>query len=225
MNAELLEDLSRLAVVDLTAPLGSSTCTYPTDPAFSKAWHMGFDESIACCSRLDFGPHAGTHVDAPLHFIEGAVDIGSMAVETFFGPAVVVEALKQAGELIVPADFGAVDVRHGDIVLVRTGWDVRINTPKLYEGDWPGFSGEAVVWLAEHGAKAIGCDSPSADSRSGVAAGAPAHHAALSRGMPIFETLVNLDRIAGRRVLFVGLPLRLEDVEASPVRAIAFVAP
>jgi kynurenine formamidase len=218
-----MENLARYTVIDLTAPLGDSTCTYPTDPPFIKTWHQGFEEAGACCSRLDFGPHAGTHVDAPLHFIEGAIDIGSMDARTFFGPAVAVEALKNPGELIVPGDFDGADVRPGDIVLVRTGWDMRINTPALYDGDWPGFSGEAVVWLAERGAKAIGCDSPSADSKTRGSAGAPAHHAALHRGMPIFETLVNLDRIVGQRVLFFGLPLRLEGVEASPVRAIALV--
>jgi kynurenine formamidase len=217
------EEFAFSQIVDLTAPLGGDTCTYPTDPPFVKTWHVTFAEVGACCSLLHFGPHAGTHVDSPLHFIEGAADVASMPVETFFGPAIVIEALKNPGEIIAPEDFAKADIRRGDIALIRTGWDARINTPRLYEGEWPGFSAAAVEALAEAGVKAIGTDSPSADSPAGISQGAPAHHAALSRGLPIFETLVNLGRIAGKRVLFFGLPLRLEDSEASPVRAVAFV--
>lgn len=217
------EHFSFTEMVDLTAPLGADTCTYPTDPAFIKTWHVTFAEVGACCSRFDFGPHAGTHVDSPLHFIEGGADVASMPLETFFGPAIVIEALKRPGELIVPEDFEGADIRAGDIALIRTGWDERINTPRLYEGEWPGFNAAAVEALAKAGVKAIGTDSPSADSPAGIVEGAPAHHAALSRGLPIYETLVNLGRIAGKRVMFFGLPLRLEDSEASPVRAVAFV--
>jgi arylformamidase len=216
-------DWARLKMVDLTAPLGPETCVYPTDPPFAMSWHVTFAEAGCCCSKLELGPHSGTHVDAPLHFIEGAADIASMPLDVFCGPAIVVEALKEPGESIVIEDFAGADIRPGDIVLVRTGWDVRINTPRLFEGDWPGFDHAAVEWLAEKGVKAIGGDSPSVDSSAAGAAGAPAHHAALSRGMPIFETLVNLGELVGRKVTFCGFPLRIVDGEASPIRAVAFV--
>jgi kynurenine formamidase len=42
-------------------------------------------------------------------------------------------------------------------------------------------------------------------------------------GLPIFEALVNLDKLAGQRFYFIGLPLKLEGVEASPIRAVAIV--
>jgi kynurenine formamidase len=209
--------------VDLTAPLGLETCVYPTDPPFKLSWEATFADGIYCCSKLEFGPHSGTHVDAPLHFIEGGSDIGSMAPDLFCGPAVIVEAPKKEGEDVVVADFAEADIRAGDIVLVHTGWDSRINTPALFEGSWPGFSPAVVEWLAGKGVKAIGFDSPSADSPAGLAAGAPAHLAALSRGMPIFETLANLGLVGGRRVAFFGLPLRIVACEASPIRALAFV--
>ncbi len=80
---------------------------------------------------------------------------------------------------------------------------------------------EAVKDLAARGVKAVGGDIASADGPAGLAAGAPAHKAALAAGLPIFEALVNLDRVAGRRFTFIGLPLRIVGGEASPIRAIA----
>jgi kynurenine formamidase len=80
---------------------------------------------------------------------------------------------------------------------------------------------EAVRELAARGVKAIGGDIPSADSPRQIAGGAPAHKAALEAGLPIFEALVNLDRVAGTRFWFLGLPLRIRGGEASPIRALA----
>ena len=91
-------------------------------------------------------------------------------------------------------------------------------------------------WLIEHfaalsdrlmidaGAKAIGGDIVSADSPTAISEGAPAHKRALAAGMPIFEALVNLKEVVGRRFLFIGLPLRIEGGEASPIRAVALIS-
>ena len=63
----------------------------------------------------------------------------------------------------------------------------------------------------------------SADSPAAIAAGAPAHKLAGRAGLPIFEGLVNLDQVAGHRFFFIGLPLKLEGGEASPIRAVALL--
>ena len=61
------------------------------------------------------------------------------------------------------------------------------------------------------------------DSPAAIAAGAPAHKLAGRAGLPIFEALVNLDQVVEQRFYFVGLPLKLDGVEASPIRAVALV--
>ena len=42
-------------------------------------------------------------------------------------------------------------------------------------------------------------------------------------GMTNTENLRNLDLVAGKRFLYMGLPLRIRDGSGSPVRAVAFV--
>jgi kynurenine formamidase len=220
-----LPSLLGLQIVDLTAPLNEKIPCYPTDPPFKKIWHTDIPRHGFCVSKLEMGAHTGTHVDAPLHFLgEPAPDVAGIPAERFCGEAIALDTPKGPGENATLADLGGADIRPGDIVLFRTGWEKRSGTPSFFEGDWPGFEPELVEELVRRGVKATGGDIASVDSPAAITAGAVAHKAAGRAGMPIFEALVNMDRVVGRRFLFIGLPLRLEGGEASPIRAIALLA-
>jgi kynurenine formamidase len=220
-----LPSLLGLQIVDLTALLNEKIPCYPTDPPFRKSWHTEIASHGFCVSKLEMGAHTGTHVDAPLHFLgEAAPDVAGMPADCFCGEAIALDAPKGPGENVTLADIGGADIRPGDIVLFRTGWEKRSGTPSFFEGDWPGFEPELVEELIRRKVKAMGGDIASVDSPAALTAGAAAHKAAGGAGIPIFEALVNMDRVVGRRFLFIGLPLRLEGGEASPIRAIALLA-
>ena len=212
-------------LLDLTAPLNERIHCYPTDPRFAQHWHTHFDQDRMFVSKLEMGAHAGTHVDAPLHFLgDSFPDVARMSLHLFMGEAIALERPKKPGENLSVRDLQGADIRAGDIVLFRTGWDKRTSSPAFFEGEWPGFEASLIEELIRRGVKATGGDVASADSPAAIAAGAPAHKAAGRAGMPFFEALVNLDQLAGRRFFFLGLPLKLEGVEASPIRAVAIVA-
>ena len=210
-------------IIDLSTPLGDSTVHYPTDPPFRRGVHTDFTTGGSLVSRLDMGAHIGTHVDAPLHVLQGAPAISDLPVGRFLGEAVAVDAPREPGTDIQPADFENAGLRRGDIALFRTGWEERSGTPRFFQGEWPGFSPAAVERLLAIGVTAVGLDSPSADSPGAIAAGFVSHKRLLAAGVPIFEALVNLRSVVGRRFLFIGLPLRIEQGEASPVRAVAIL--
>ena len=212
-----------MQVIDLTAPINKNIQCYPTDPPFRKAWHTRFEDAGTWVSKLEMGAHAGTHVDAPLHFLERGSDIAGMPVDRFFGEAIAIDSPKSPGDNVLPQDLSGADIREGDIVLFHTGWEGRANSPRFFEGEWPGFTPETVDALIAKKVKAIGGDIASADSPKEIAGGAPAHKRAMAAGLPIFEALVNVHRVVGRRFCFLGLPLRIEGVEASPIRAIALL--
>jgi L-fuculose-phosphate aldolase len=241
-DAELAEDTAKIAllgeltspsvlsfsvgmqIIDLTAPLNERIQRYPTDPAFAKVWHTRFSEHGVNVSRLQMGAHAGTHADAPLHFLgDEAPDLTQIPLDRFMGQAVVLNTPKNPGENVTATDIQGANIRHGDIVLFRTGWERHASSPAFFEGEWPGLDPRLVEELNGRGVKAIGGDIASADSPKAIANGAPAHKAAGRAGMPIFEALVNLDRVVGRRFTFIGFPLNLEGGEASPIRAIALL--
>ena len=211
-------------VIDLTAPLNDRTPCYPGDPKYSRSWHIQFGEQGFCVSKLEMSAHSGTHVDAPLHFLgEGYPDSARMPLQSFMGEAIALERFKQPGEDLCVADLAGADIRSGDIVLFRTGWDQRAGTPAFFQDEWPGLKPSLLEELIRRGAKAVGGDIASVDSPAALAAGAPSHKLAGRAGMPVFEGLVNLDHVAGERFYFLGLPLKLEGGEASPIRAVALV--
>jgi L-fuculose-phosphate aldolase len=240
--AELAEDTAKIAclaemsapsrhplagpmrVVDLTALLNERIQCYPTDPPFAKSWHVDFAEHGVYVSKLQMGAHSGTHVDAPLHFLGGGFpDVAEFSLQKLLGVTICLQRLKNPGEDLTVADLEGADILPGDIVLFHTGWDLRAGSPAFFEGEWPGLQPALVEELIRRGVKAVGGDIASADSPAAIAAGAPAHKLAGRAGMPIFEALVNLDQVAGRRFFFMGLPLKLEGGEASPIRAVALL--
>ena len=209
-------------VVDLTAPLNEQIQCYPGDPKYSKSWFV-FEDSGFCVSKMELGAHSGTHVDAPRHFVTDGEDITALPLECFFGEAVAIDTPKGPDENITPDDFAGADIREGDIVLFRTGWEERASSPRFFEGEWPGFTVEAIDALAGAKVRAIGGDIASADGPTAIGAGGAAHRRAFAAKLPIFEALVNMDQVVGKRFFFIGLPLKMEGCEASPIRALALL--
>jgi kynurenine formamidase len=153
------------------------------------------------------------------------MDIASLPLHLFVGTAVAFGVPKGPGQDITASDVAACDIHPGDIVLFRTGWEELAGTPRFFAEEWPGLTVGAVDLLLSLHVKALGGDSPSADSpRALVGQDAPAHRQLLAAGVPIFEALVNLEMVVGKRFVFVGVPLKLEGAEASPVRAIAVLS-
>jgi kynurenine formamidase/ribulose-5-phosphate 4-epimerase/fuculose-1-phosphate aldolase len=210
-------------VVDLSVPLSDSTPHYPTDPPFHKSIHADFPSAGALVSKIETGVHIGTHVDAPLHVRQEGVAISEIALQRFLGAAIALDAPKSPGHDIEPADFDGKGIQKNDIVVFRTGWEERSGSPRFFQGEWPGISLAAAEALLAVGVKAVGLDSPSADGPKAIASGFPAHKRLLDAGVPLFEALVNLRRIVGRRFFFIGLPLSIDHGEASPVRAVALL--
>jgi len=219
-----LSECGAFRVVDLTAPLNDRNACYPTDPPFIKSWHVYFGEHGYCASKLEMGAHSGTHVDAPLHFLGDAhPDVAQLPLQSLIGHAIALNRPKEPGEDLDIGDFAGVNIVSGDIVLFRTGWDRRSGSPAFFQDEWPGVHPSLVEELIRRGVKAMGGDFASVDSPTALAAGAPAHKLAGRGGMPVFEALVNLDQVAGQRFFFIGLPLKLEGCEASPIRAVALL--
>ncbi|MEI6157475.1 MAG: cyclase family protein, partial [Atribacterota bacterium] len=108
-------------------------------------------------------------------------------------------------------------IKKGDIVFIRTGMD------KLYFTDrWdeqPYLTEEANQWLIQKGMGCLGTDAsgvevPGTDYQ-------PNHQAIFKAGIPMIESLINLDQIEKGEYLVFILPLPIEGLEARPLRVIA----
>lgn len=175
--------------------------------------------------------HGGPHVDAPNHTGMGQ-GLDSFAIESFIGPAKVIDVSDlQPGRNISPAMLEDQDIRSGDIVLIYTGYSPPQNDSDIPESIT--LSYEASEYLANIPVRAFGTDAFSVDSltdqspvaaESEVAKTVPAHHSFLSRGIPAYEQLMNVDQLLGKSDLFfVGVPLNIAGADGMIVRPVVFV--
>ncbi|MEN6369772.1 MAG: cyclase family protein [Thermotogota bacterium] len=207
------------AIVDLTRPLTRRSLSYPGDRVGVAAVTADAgtpNVRVTHLTHLDM--HLGTHIDAPLHFIPGGLDVASL--ELALRPAVVVRTRERA----VPLSVLPTQSLRDCAVLFETGWTIDAESPAYFEG-FPHLSPELAAELVHRGVALVGIDSPSADPADS-ALECPAHHILLGAGIPIVEGLCNLDRIREEPVAFwfAVFPLRLEGAEGSPVRAVALFA-
>ncbi len=167
--------------------------------------------------------HSGTHVEVSLHFYANGKDTSDLPAETFVGPAIRLDFRhKQTNEPITLEVIQAAgDVRDRDIVILWEGRDHLYRTKHSH--DRPYLTEEAGQWLVlEKKIKLLGTDSSGFEVRGGNKSH-PNHHLFFAPGndVPVVECLCNLDRIPNDRFFFVGLPIPVQGLDASPIRAIA----
>ena len=219
-----MSDTLEFEVVDLSVPIASlETPVFPGYPQPLRTTFTTIDRHGYNSNVWIFVEHTATHVDAPAHFIEGAPTIDKMPLDKYVGWATVLDFSNVEPEHVISRDevesrLKALpfQVAPGWILLFYTGY-----TDKAGTDEWlrhPGLGEDACKYIADLGVKAIGVDAPSPDR-----APFPAHKILLPRGVAIFENLSNLNKLVGMRFLFVGLPLKLVEGTASPVRAAAII--
>jgi len=213
-----VEDAVRL--VDLSHPIVTGMPQWPGDRQPLQVVRLsehasGSHES----SRVAFGCHIGTHVDAPRHFLAGGGGVDDLPLESFAGPGVVVRPGGDVGPgPLAAAILDGVDLGGIDFVLLDTGWARHWGQPRYYR-EWPFLSAELASRLAAAGLKGVGLDTPSLDAFVGQAA----HDICAAAGMVNLENLANLTALPERGFLVLALPLKLAATEASPVRAAALL--
>lgn len=154
-----------LRFYDLSHPWGHGTPVWPGFPAstFERGSFHALHGTLT--QRFSTTMHASTHVNAPLHLVAGGAPIGSVPLERFIGPAVVLHIPKGGWELIEPDDLEGAEpqVQPGDIVLINTGWHHGHADNQRYFAHAPGLSEAAARWLAGRRARLVGIDTPAVD--------------------------------------------------------------
>ncbi len=111
-------------------------------------------------------------------------------------------------------------VRSGDIVFLRFDWDGRVEQPEGPPEYPPYPTTHALQWLVDQGVKLVGIDTPGLEMRGNPAL--PNHHALLDNGVPLIESLVNLDALRQSRVFVFAVPVPAYGTDAMPLRVLAF---
>jgi len=205
-------------IIDLTLPLQDGMPVYPGDVPVSIEPYHTIEEHGSNTSKLVLGSHAGTHLDAPWHFVADGPRLDGISLDVCVGPAAVLDfSEKGPGESIELSDLKRWErfMIEGSRVLLRTDWSRRFGEESYYV-DWPVLSPEASAWLAGRSISLLGVETPSVDRR-----GTRGNHTALlGARVVLVEGLANLSEIKRAQIFFVALPLSLVGRDGSPVRAI-----
>ena len=132
-------------------------------------------------------------------------------------------------ELEAAAKAAKVEVRQGDVVLVRTGWIRHWPDSRKYysiQSGQPGLNVEAARWATAQGASCIGSDNFAVEYVPSPGNTMPVHiHCLVEKGVHLLE-VVNLEELARTRTtefLLLLIPMKIRGGTASPVRPVAVV--
>jgi arylformamidase len=204
---------------DVTAPLDPTTTpTYPGDtrPKFEFLRSFPNGDKVTLSSYL-MTAHAGTHVDAPLHFVAKGASIDQVPLATLMGPARVIDCSPDA-IAIDATELNKHNWRGAKRILFRTrnsrnSW---MADPNFHE-DFTYIAPDAAQLMADSGVELVGIDYLSAEKFG--APEAKTHQILLGRSIPIVEGL-DLRAVKAGDYELIILPLRVVGHEAAPARAL-----
>ena len=204
-----------MRIYDITRSLTPETAVWPGDTPFTQRWTSRIDQgSSVNLSAATFSLHAGTHADAPLHFLAEGAGIESVPLDRFIGPAWVVE-VEQAAEAIKPEHVQASEMADVRRVLFKTRSSDVPDT--RWDPHFVPILPETVAALAEKRIILVGTDAPSVDPPESKALSA--HKALAQHGIVNLENLA-LGGIAPGLYHLIALPLKLHGLDAAPLRAV-----
>jgi kynurenine formamidase len=238
-------------VVDLTAPLSSSTPILRLPEPFANTIPFALEEISRYDDRgprwywnnIHTGEHTGTHLDVPVHWVSGkdGHDVSGVPLRTLVAPAVTLDASARSAKdpdfLLSIDDVREWEREHGSLpdggwLLYRTGWDARSHDEAAFLNTdengphTPGVAADCARWLAEETPiTGLGVETVGTDAGQalGLEPAFPCHELLLGAGKHGLTQLQNLDRLPPTGTLLVVCPLPIVGGSGSPARVLALV--
>ncbi len=206
-----------LIVHDITAMIHHGMPCWPGEHHLYKhhyARSIDDGDSINV-SRISCSMHLGTHVEAPYHKNNHGRKLDEFPLETFMGSAYVID-LTGVEKCITLNDVKGLDLPDSSIYLLKTRIS-RLLDASAFDPDFVYMDEKAAMYLADKNIKAVGIDSLGIDPVDNETP--HIHNIFLNANILIYEGL-DLRDVNEGRYYFIGLPLRVQNAEASPVRAV-----
>lgn len=207
---------------DLTIPVGADTPRYPGDraPQLVQEKHLRRGDGYTA-TRATMSVHAGTHLDAPAHFLPDGRTVDQLDLDSLFVPARVVQ-IPDHVTLVEEEHLQGISLQSGEALLLRTSNTTRglLGTP-AFDPSYVALAPSAGHWLVKRGAVLAGIDYLSIEPPDDQ--DFPVHKILLGGGVGVLEN-VDLSGVTPGRYTLCCLPLRLQGAEASPVRAVLMPA-
>lgn len=206
-----------MTLYDITLTITEDLPAWPGDPGIKLEKAVQIEEGgLVNLTHISTSTHAGTHVDAPSHFLSGGDTVENIPLDLLVGPAEVIE-------LSPERQITAEDLREAGIdgkaprLLFKTRnsryWAAGL---REFQEDYIGLDAGAAAYLAACGMEVVGVDylsvAPYTDPE-------PTHRILLEAGVLIIEGL-NLSGIDPGPYLLLCLPLKIGGSDGAPARVL-----
>jgi arylformamidase len=201
-----------MELIDVTLPIRPGMVVYPGDPEVQLqrlSSIAGGDP--ANISRLDFGVHTGTHIDAPLHFIDGAPAVEALPLEVLIGPAHVVDATSIAEDIDAIALDGLEIPQPVERLVFKTR-NSELWSKDTFAEEFIRFRESGARRLVDLGARLVGIDYLSVGDVA-------THEVLLGAGVVPVEGL-DLRAVEAGPYELICLPIKIAGSDGAPARVV-----
>lgn len=231
-------------LIDLTHPFSEESVYWVTAQEFKleevAKGHTG-EGYYYSANNFSTAEHGGTHIDAPIHFAEDRWTVDQIPLEQLTGNGVKIDVSDKVSkdrdyqitiEDLIKWEKEHHDIPLGSIILFETGFGKYYPDATLYLGTgkrgpeavkelhFPGLSPEAAIWLIENREiKAVGLDTASIDH--GQSKDFKTHIALMTKNVPAFENVANLDQLPATGFQVIALPMKIKGGSGAPLRIMA----
>lgn len=211
-----------MKIIDLTHTISENMPVYPGTerPKLAQANTYekdGFKETL-----MTMYSHTGTHMDPPAHLFGHRTTLDQFPITQFIGSAVVIDCseLEEGGRITMEhINKNRENSDAAEFLIFRTGWD-RYWGKDEYYGDYPFIDDEVSEYIVTNNKKGVGLDTigldPIRDENLTL-------HKKLFKEneIVIIENLTALELVGNDLFTFFALPLKHENADGSPIRAVA----
>ena len=203
---------------DITLPFSPRLPAWPGEPkpVVERLLNIA-DGGVANVTRVDGCVHYGTHMDAPLHFIDGGNGIETMPVDVQIGPALVVH-LPDA-DAITAGLLDAQDIPGStERLLFKTrNSDLWNDLDHAFFEDFVAIAPDGAEWLVERGVRLAGIDYLSIETYH--TEDFPTHKILLGADIAIAEGL-DLRAVEPGLYEMACLPMKIVGADGAPARVV-----
>lgn len=200
-----------MTLYDISVTLSPALPRYPGDPPVRFRPHPAEPFRV---TRLAFGSHAGTHLDAPAHLLPDGTSAADLPLARLLGPCLVLDLRGHEGDIDAAA-LRRLPLQGHSRILLHTR-NSALWRQRRYSSRHVGLTADGAAWLVERGAELVGIDYLSVEPAGGDSS---AHRRLLEAGVVVLEGL-DLSAVEHGAYELLCLPLKLAVADGAPCRAV-----
>ena len=212
-----------MKAIDLTYTIKEEMTVFPGTEMPKLITTSNYEKDGFRETSISIYSHVGTHMDPPAHIYPDRTTLDEFPASQFIGKGLVIDCrdLNEGEDITLDCilKYGK-KAEKVDFLLFNTGWDKYWGTDK-YFGDYPCVNDDVLDCVLNGNYKGIGFDTIGID---------PVSDEKLTRHKKLFkdkdivniENLKNLELCGEEIFKFSCCPLKIENSDGAPVRAIAW---